>query len=223
MAGGLQAEVDRRTLEVMPLFGAKEQIRGFHPDAKKLVLEFMFNEEKVTFMKGAMVCGAQCEGQTVGRVTVAARQGLQHIHAHAFIDATGDGDLCAQAGARFSIGREGDGLVHAYSQSAGYIGIRNDRASTEYINFDAGFTDPSDAEDLTRARIAGIGQHRKGCCETDCQCPLRRRYPRRHRHSTEEYCSDPGGWKFPKKKQPNGQYGSGLPVAAVSDSGAAMP
>ncbi|MDP6777782.1 MAG: FAD-dependent oxidoreductase, partial [Candidatus Latescibacteria bacterium] len=117
--GGLQAEVDQRTLDVMPLFGGRRGVRGFHPEARKLVLEAMFDESGVTFLRGALVCDTHREGGTVVAVTVATSQGLQQIAARAFIDATGDGDLCAQAGAESAMGRQGDGLVHAYSQSAG--------------------------------------------------------------------------------------------------------
>ena len=154
--GGLQAEADQRTLDVMPLFGGKGGVRGFHPEARKLVLEAMFDDAGVRFLRGALVCSAHAAGRTVATVTVAAPGGLQRIRAHAFIDATGDGDLCAQAGAGFSMGRQGDTLVHAYSQSAGRIGVRDDRLSVDHMNFDAGWTDPADPEDLTRARIVGI-------------------------------------------------------------------
>src|SRR5690606_19763761 len=37
--GGLQDEVDQRTRAIMPLFGPVQQVRGFHPDTKKFVLE----------------------------------------------------------------------------------------------------------------------------------------------------------------------------------------
>lgn len=154
--GGLQAEADQRTLDVMPLFGGKTHIRGFHPEARKLILEAMFDEAGVDFRKGATVCAAHKTGRAVTRVTMATAQGLIDVSARAFIDATGDGDLCVQAGAAFAFGRKGDGLVHAYSQSGGRIGERNGVLTMEHMNFDAGFTDPTDAEDLTRARLSGI-------------------------------------------------------------------
>lgn len=154
--GGLQAEADQRTVDVMHLFGGKKHTRGFHPEARKLVLENLFDEAGITFFKGALVCAAhQTDGQ-VTHVTLAGANGLTNLYAHAFIDATGDGDLSVQAGASFTFGRQGDGLVHAYSQSGGRVGERNGILTVDHMNFDAGFTDPTDAEDLTRARIVGI-------------------------------------------------------------------
>lgn len=154
--GGLQAEADQRTVDVMHLFGGKKHTRGFHPEARKLVLEDLFDEAGITFLKGALVCSAHTENGNVTHVTLASANGLTDLYAHAFIDATGDGDLSVQAGASFTFGRQGDGLVHAYSQSGGRIGMRNDTLTVDHMNFDAGFTDPTDAEDLTRARITGI-------------------------------------------------------------------
>jgi hypothetical protein len=154
--GGLQAEADQRTVDAMHLFGGKKHTRGFHPEARKLILEDLFDESGITFLKGTLVCAAHQKDRRVSHVTVATANGLTDIRAHAFIDATGDGDLSVQAGATFSFGRQGDGLVHAYSQSGGRLSIRNDTLTVDHMNFDAGFTDPADAEDLTRARIVGI-------------------------------------------------------------------
>jgi hypothetical protein len=159
--GGLQAEADQRTLDIMHLFGGKKHTRGFHPEARKLILEDLFDESGITFLKGTLVCAAHQTDRTVTHITLAGANGLTHLYAHAFIDATGDGDLAVQAGASFIFGRKGDGLVHAYSQSGGRLGIRDNHISMELLNFDAGFTDPTDAEDLTRARIAGICHYLK--------------------------------------------------------------
>ena len=157
--GGLQAEADQRTLDIMPFFGGKRHVRGFHPEARKLILETMFDEAGITFLKGAMVCAAHTKDQNVTHVTSATARGLIDIRAHAFIDATGDGDLCVQAGADYTLGREGDGLVHAYSQSGGRLSERDGLLTVNHMNFDAGFTDPTDPEDLSRARIVGIRQY----------------------------------------------------------------
>ena len=68
------------------------------------------------------------------------------------------------AGAQFTYGREGDGLLHAFSQSAGRIepvkdadGNETDQLRMVIVNFDVGYVDPDDLTDLTRAR--GIGLH----------------------------------------------------------------
>jgi hypothetical protein len=47
----------------------------------------------------------------------------------------------------------------AYSQSSGRAHEEKGRAAMEVINFDAGFCDPTDVEDLTRARLHGVSHY----------------------------------------------------------------
>ncbi len=157
--GGLQEELDVRQRDVMPLFAPTGQIQGFHPDAKKCVLENMLRESGVNLMFGATLLDVQRDGQRVTHALLATPHGPIRLAAAAWIDSTGDGDLAARAGAGVRFGRDGDGLLHAYSQSSGRANLKNDKAFMQVINFDAGFVDPTDSEDLTRARIEGIGQY----------------------------------------------------------------
>ena len=157
--GGLQEELDARQREVMALFASTGQIQGFHPDAKKCVLEIMLRESGVNLMFGATLLDVQRDGQRVTHALLATPHGPIRLAAQAWIDSTGDGDLAARAGAGVRFGRDGDGLLHAYSQSSGRANLKNDKAFMQVINFDAGFVDPTDSEDLTRARIEGIGQY----------------------------------------------------------------
>jgi ribulose 1,5-bisphosphate synthetase/thiazole synthase len=154
--GGLQDELDERTRQIMPLFGKSSQIKGFHPDAKKAAIEAMFHECGAKLLTGATVIDVIRDGARVTHAILSTPQGLVKIEAAAWIDATGDGDLAARAGAGFTFGRAGDGLVHAYSQSSGRCGVKNDLAILNLVNFDAGYVDPTDVEDMTRARLHGI-------------------------------------------------------------------
>jgi len=170
ITGGLQDEVDARVAELAPLFAPADRVHGFHAEAKKIALEVLAHEAGVDITYGAILCGAVTE--TVASSAPARRDGpdraLRHLRealsagpnglhacaARVFVDATGDGDLAGAAGAECRFGREGDGLLHAYSLSSGRVQVGETPAEFKLriVNYDAGYMDPTDAEDLTRAR-----------------------------------------------------------------------
>ena len=163
--GGLQDEVDARVREANPLFGAASQVRGFHPDAKKAVLAQMLREAGVDLRTGCQLASVERSGRRIAAATVATVGAPLRLTARAWIDGTGDGDLCALAGAGFRKGRAGDGLLHAYSQSCGRARLHEGVVRMEIVNFDAGYCDPTEAVDFSRARLAGcalLAQERYG-------------------------------------------------------------
>ncbi|MEX0777227.1 MAG: FAD-dependent oxidoreductase [Phycisphaeraceae bacterium] len=157
--GGLQEEADQRVRELTPLFGASQQIRGFHPDAKKLVIEQMMIDAGAELLTGSTLYGVVRDGAKVGRAHVATPQGPLAITAESWIDATGDGDLAAHAGATHFLGRSSDCQLHAYSQSSGRAGVQKNEPNMWVVNYDAGFVDPTDTQDLTRARMVGVSHY----------------------------------------------------------------
>jgi len=157
--GGMQEELDQRTRELMPLFGLATQIAGFHPDAKKLALDAMLSAAGVTLFDESTLVAVERVGRRVTSAIIATPRGPVRIQASAWIDGTGDGDVCARAGARSAFGRLGDGLPHAYSQSSGRARVRDGKVKMEVINYDAGWVDPCNDDDLTRARVEGISQY----------------------------------------------------------------
>jgi hypothetical protein len=156
--GGLQEELDNQTRQIMPLFGPIPQIRGFHPDAKKITADSLLAQAGVTVLTGSLVCVTTRNG-SVQTALISTPAGPVEITASAWIDSTGDGDLCAQAGASFQLGRAPDGQLHAFSQSSGRAGINKGVAQMYCMNYDAGFVDPTDPQDLTRARLLGINHY----------------------------------------------------------------
>lgn len=169
VAGGLQDELDRRVAELAPLFGPAA---GFHPEAKKVALEQLAAEAGVQIVYDTTITGAQCDSvpsslpaskrdtvelvRRVRAVVAAGPDGNALYRAKAFVDATGDGDLAAMAGARFTFGRTTDSLPHAYSLAAGRL---SDDGKLLITNFDAGYCDPTDAVDMTRARRHALGHY----------------------------------------------------------------
>ena len=166
--GGLQDEVDDRLEKIAPLFAPAQSCRGYHPEAKKTVLEAMLSEAGAEVRYGTMLVGAVSDEQPglaragdepvrkISEAVVASATGGASWRARVFIDSTGDADLASWAGARSLFGRESDGLPHAYSLSSGRV--REGRM--QIVNFDAGYVDPTDSGDLTRARRAALALYR---------------------------------------------------------------
>lgn len=159
--GGLQDELDARQREAMSLFAPTGQIQGFHPDCKKCVLETMLRESGARLLFGASLLEVERTGSRVQSALLATADGPLRLTAQSWVDSTGDGDLAARAGAGVRFGRDGDGLVHAYSQSSGKAGLKNEKAFMHVVNYDAGFVDSTDSEDLTRGRLEGIAHYLK--------------------------------------------------------------
>ncbi|MFC0531657.1 FAD-dependent oxidoreductase [Phytohabitans kaempferiae] len=160
VSGGLQKSLDARTRALM------KELRGgpfgdgpFNPWAKLVVLERWFAEENVDAYLDAILFGVERSDDRLVAALIADVDGITRIEAGSFVDGTGDGDLCALAGAEFTLGRPADGMLHAYSQSSGRLADDRGRPRMAMVNFDAGFCDPTDPEDVSRARLAGIRQY----------------------------------------------------------------
>lgn len=153
VAGGLQDLLDRRVEELTAVFGPPDRVRGFHPEAKKVALQEMAQEAGVEVQFEATVSAGALEGSRLQAVVAATPEGLVRYAAQVFIDSTGDADLAVKAGAAATYGRTIDELAHAYSQSAGFLDVQGTLA---FFNFDAGYVDVTEVQDLTRARISGV-------------------------------------------------------------------
>lgn len=160
--GGGQMEVNHRSSRMTSLLTGAPAVglSGWHHDAKKLALLELFDETRVHFLGDTIMAGVERDNKGGMAAVLAVVDGrVMRIPAKAFIDATGDGDLCVLAGARFSAGRKSDGRMLAYSQSIFLLHQENESLAVRSCNFDAGWVDPTDPEDLSRARLAGIAQH----------------------------------------------------------------
>ncbi|MEK7414414.1 MAG: FAD-dependent oxidoreductase, partial [Planctomycetota bacterium] len=124
--GGLQEEIDSRIQAVMPLFGALRQGSGFHPEAKKAVLAMMLREAGVDVRTGFQLATVTRNARRITSCLLAGPGTIHRVEALAWIDGTGDGDLCGLAGAQIQKGRCGDGLLHAYTQSCGRVQLDKD-------------------------------------------------------------------------------------------------
>lgn len=161
--GGIDAELDALTGELTALLAERPPRPGaWHPDAKALALLGLFERSGVHFEGNAIVTGVERDVSGNLRAVYAVLDGTpKRIPGRAFIDATGDGDLCALAGVGFQSGREGDGRTLAYSQSAVYLREEGGERIVDVSNFDSGWSDATDPWDLSAARLTAIGQYLK--------------------------------------------------------------
>lgn len=173
LEGGLQIETDRLTAEMNTVLeGARSAARRWHPDGKKLALLTLFEKHNVTFLGNSLICAIERGSDNrIAALLAATDEGMVRISAETFIDSTGDGDLCALSGTAFRSGRRGDGRSLAYSQPAFVLKTADDRITISTKNFDAGWADSTDPEDLTRARLEGVAQYWKESWAAD-SCPL---------------------------------------------------
>lgn len=79
--------------------------------AAPLVADRFVAKEGINVYLQSPVADAMKEGNRVTGVVIAGKEGLYGLKAKVLVDATGDGDLAALAGARFEIGRKDDGEV----------------------------------------------------------------------------------------------------------------
>ena len=163
--GGLQEEYYRRCAEITPRFNGNALFAYDHADGCKYVLEQMAREAGVDVRYGVIAVGAEMDGNRITGVYAATPHGKRLFRAEVVIDSTGDGDVAAMAGAQFYLGRESDGVLHCYSQCTEMLSSEqvwdengNARCVTHMtpVNADAGYVDPFDIVDLTRAKRQGI-------------------------------------------------------------------
>ncbi|ALS26556.1 FAD-dependent oxidoreductase [Paenibacillus sp. 32O-W] len=108
--GVLQELIDRMT--EMGAYGHPKQITAFDPEALKVVAERLCKEAGVTLLYHSFLGAVQMDdsGHYIKSVKVANKSGLVDFSAKMFVDATGDADLAALAGATVNKGRSVDGL-----------------------------------------------------------------------------------------------------------------
>ena len=96
------------------------------------VLDEMMEESQVDVLFNTFAFDAVVEDNVVKGVVIASKSGPQVILADAIVDASGDADMAAAAGAPFEIGREKDGRLHGGSMKMDIGGVNIDRYM-EYV------------------------------------------------------------------------------------------
>lgn len=147
--GGIQDEINASSLE--KACGMKYS-GNFHPEMRaRDLMQRMLDTDKIIFRTGQTAFAVVKDENRVGAVVTADIDGYHIYPCQVVIDATGDADIAAAAGAKTIIGREGDGFPQAYSFTPAMF---RDNTVT-FSNFDVGCTDPTDSIEYSRAHFRG--------------------------------------------------------------------
>ncbi len=95
--------------------GYVETVTPFDTEILKLVLQRMVVESGAQVLLHTLVEEALVDGDRLNGVVVRHKGGAEKLASRIVVDASGDGDVAALAGAPFELGRPGDGLVQPVS------------------------------------------------------------------------------------------------------------
>ena len=85
----------------------------FDPELLKHVGDWLVTESGARVLFHSYFCDVSMDGERIDAAIIECKSGRKAIRAGIFIDATGDGDVGARAGAAFTKGRGADGLTQA--------------------------------------------------------------------------------------------------------------
>lgn len=126
--------------ELVRLLRQKDAIQGdgingvsYHPEEMKLLLEELCWRAGVKIQLHTRVTAAHREGRLLRTVLTESKSGRQAWQAPIFIDATGDGDLGAQAGCEFEIGKARECPCQPMTMYALLV-VRNVASLSEFIH-----------------------------------------------------------------------------------------
>ena len=153
--GGIQQEIDDRCAALAD----KYNIHGggdFHPDGKKYVLEQMAIEAGAEYYYESCVTACFANDRQVTGVECLTIDGFQTIACQFVIDASGDAHVAAMLGCPARFGRETDSYPQPYSFIRGTLRSNNSLFGN---NFDSGYVDPRDPEDMSYATVYSNSLH----------------------------------------------------------------
>ncbi|MFC1461141.1 FAD-dependent oxidoreductase, partial [Verrucomicrobiota bacterium] len=109
---GMNGGICRELRERMETSGGMKGLL-FDPETFKYVSQLMSEESGLKLLFHTFVESALVEGNEIKGIFVVNKGGRQLLRSRIVIDATGDGDVAASAGAPYEKGRKGDGRMQA--------------------------------------------------------------------------------------------------------------
>lgn len=153
--GGMQTEIDRETMTLSREL-AGNNVKGFHPEAKKVALENQAKEAGAIIQYSATVLAVYRESNVIVGFQLKTPEGIFNIASKYVIDCSGEGDFSVLAGAKFSYGRAYNKEAQPYSAPRTYV-MKDGKING--ANFDAGYVDTKDATAYSEAIIKGHALH----------------------------------------------------------------
>jgi hypothetical protein len=108
MVGGFYSEICKRMESLGGMFG-----RSFNPEILKFAAQEIVLESGVDLLLHTTVTGIRMTERTITGLTLLTKSGFVDVGAQVVIDATGDADVAAMAGAPFEMGNEESGATQA--------------------------------------------------------------------------------------------------------------
>lgn len=141
-AQGIAEEIERRMIACN---GTQRDDRGcghfLNPEKYKYMLDGWIKEAGIRPLLHTLVVDAVMDGNVVKGVVVESKSGRGVILADRIVDATGDGDVAARAGALFEIGKDNHGNVLPVTMVFGVSGV-NVGQFRDYIESHPEMTNP---------------------------------------------------------------------------------
>ncbi|CAN5340289.1 FAD-dependent oxidoreductase [soil metagenome] len=111
----------------------------YDAETAKVVLDEMASEAGVSVYFFAQVVGVfkSDDGKNITGLAIQSKEGRHVITGKVFIDSSGDGDVCAQAGAQFQVGRQSDSALQPMTMIFKLDNVDTARAQ-EYLKGDGG-------------------------------------------------------------------------------------
>jgi len=91
------------------------------PEAVKILFQTLAEEQKVHLYLHHFITGVVMDSSRVTAVITESKSGRRAFGAKCFVDASGDGDLCFHAGAKFNLGVDGKTQGMALRFRVGYV------------------------------------------------------------------------------------------------------
>jgi len=133
---GIAQEVVDRLIPIggavghIPYGGFVSAVTPVDGDLFRIVVTQMLAEAGVEVIYGALVIDAETDSSSsVTGVTVAMKGGLRTVRAKTIVDASGDADVAALAGAPFRLGEDNTGMMQPVSMLLHFIGVDTNRAA----------------------------------------------------------------------------------------------
>lgn len=160
--GGIYQEILERTngvsLDEQDKYSEEHKL--IDPELLKIRLLEMLNEAGAALQLYTFACEAIVENNQIKGIIVESKSGREAILAKIVIDASGDGDIAAKAGAPFYKGREYDGKMQPMTIMFKVGGV--DTSRVKYVTgFEDTYTLPSgkDLQSFSRTRIPHPAGH----------------------------------------------------------------
>ncbi len=154
LIGGFFREMCARMKDMGGLFG-----RAFDPEAMKYAAQEMVLEAGGQLLYHTWIAGVRKSGAKAVGVDAVTKSRTEHIDAKVLVDATGDGDLAARAGAPFEMGNPEHGLTQAMTLMFTVGGVEI-RPALEYAlrhPDQMRFPKPATPEDVDRMLQGAVG------------------------------------------------------------------